>query len=428
MDPSVADLLQRLNLTAEEGGIAEFSDDEDDGEPAATTEWALIGKALSPAALHVSTIIGAMRPAWGNPYGLKIRSIGEKGDNLFVAHFGCKHDMEKALAGSPWVVGKHAVIMKEYDEKVRPSDIRFDRMDIWVRILDLPLGWMNVHRGARAMGLLGDVVKMDVDGDGKASGPFLRARVAIEVAKPIRRGVLLKTDRKTPPEWFRAQYEKLPFFCRSCGLMGHTDLECSTPAPKDENGKLPYDTKLRAPDERKKKMQSFANAAAESFGSASSSDSRSVRGSAGQNNQAAAKTGEEEGRELEEEVVSPLKTQDQEGRKKAPEATAKGASGSGANRQLFEAKKNDMRKTVRKRKPKGSGAMPSPPQGLNSPVVDTSAIVPAGLVSARVNQLDAVFEGQEPVSDELLKKQKMSDNSQTARSAAAASVSPRRAQ
>ncbi|CAN6229794.1 unnamed protein product [Urochloa humidicola] len=106
-DPSVAELLQRLNLTAEEGGIAEFSDDEDNGEPAVTTEWALLGKVLSPSTLHVSTIIGAMRPAWGNPYGLKIRSISDKGDNLFVAHFGCRQDMEKALAGSPWVVRKH---------------------------------------------------------------------------------------------------------------------------------------------------------------------------------------------------------------------------------------------------------------------------------------------------------------------------------
>ncbi|CAN6234727.1 unnamed protein product [Urochloa humidicola] len=69
-DPSVADLLQRLNLTVEEGGIAEFNDDKDDGGTAAATEWALLGKVLSPSALHMSTIIGAMRPAWGNPHGL----------------------------------------------------------------------------------------------------------------------------------------------------------------------------------------------------------------------------------------------------------------------------------------------------------------------------------------------------------------------
>jgi hypothetical protein len=54
--------------------------------------------------------------------------------------------MERVLAGTPWLAGKHAVILKEYDEKLKPTEIRFDRMDIWVRLLNLPLGWMNEHR------------------------------------------------------------------------------------------------------------------------------------------------------------------------------------------------------------------------------------------------------------------------------------------
>lgn len=40
-----------------------------------------------------------MRPAWGNPYGLKFHAIREKGDNMFVAELGSKADMERVLAG-----------------------------------------------------------------------------------------------------------------------------------------------------------------------------------------------------------------------------------------------------------------------------------------------------------------------------------------
>lgn len=59
-----------------------------------------------------------------------------------------------------------------------------------------PIGvWMDKNIGERAMVLIGDVKKIDVDKDGKASGPFLRARVATDVAKPVRRGVLLKKKR-----------------------------------------------------------------------------------------------------------------------------------------------------------------------------------------------------------------------------------------
>jgi hypothetical protein len=129
-----------------------------------------------------------MKPAWGNPFGLKIRMVGEKEENLFVAEFNFQEDMEWALAGSPWMVGRHALILQNYDERLRPSEVRFDYMDIWVRIMNLTLGWMNQHHGERAMSLIGAVKKMDVDRDGKASGSFLRARVVIEVAKPLRRG------------------------------------------------------------------------------------------------------------------------------------------------------------------------------------------------------------------------------------------------
>jgi hypothetical protein len=144
-DSGVAEMLQKLNLTADEGGVVDFSDDEDLGE-AAKVEWALLGKVLSPTALNANTIRSAMTPAWGNPFGLKVRSIGERGDNLFVAEFGSEVDMERVLAGTPWLAGKHAVILKEYDEKLKPTEIRFDWMDIWVRLLNLPLGWMNEHR------------------------------------------------------------------------------------------------------------------------------------------------------------------------------------------------------------------------------------------------------------------------------------------
>jgi hypothetical protein len=182
---SVADLLQKMNLTTEERNVAEFSD-EDDNMAAPIVEWALVGKFLSPSTLHIDTIRAAMISAWGNPLGMKLHSIGEKRDNLFVVEFDSKMDMGHVLAGTPWVVGEHAVILKEYDEKLRPSEICFDRINIWARILNLTLGWMNEHRGIRAMKLLGEVQRMDVDGDCKASGVFLRARISIEINKTIK--------------------------------------------------------------------------------------------------------------------------------------------------------------------------------------------------------------------------------------------------
>jgi hypothetical protein len=167
-------------------------------------EWAVVGKVLSPWIVHVATVRSAMKPAWGNPCGLKFRAIGEKTDNMFIAELGSKMEMERILVGTPWMVGRDAVILQPYDERRSASEIVFDRMAIWVRFLNLPLGWMNHQRGVQAMSLIGNVLKMDVDRDGKASGAFLRAWVKIEIDKPLRRGVLLRTSRSEEPKWFKA--------------------------------------------------------------------------------------------------------------------------------------------------------------------------------------------------------------------------------
>jgi hypothetical protein len=84
-----------------------------------------------------------MKPARGNPYGLKIRSIDEKADNIFVTKFKVERDLQRALGGSPWMVGRHVLMLQPYDGNLKPSVIRFNRMEIWIRILNLPLGWMT---------------------------------------------------------------------------------------------------------------------------------------------------------------------------------------------------------------------------------------------------------------------------------------------
>ena len=61
---------------------------------------------------------------------------------------------------------------------------------------------MNAHSFERAMGLIGDVIKMHVDKGGKATGAFLCVWVAVEMIKPLHRGVLLQTDRSGRKDWF----------------------------------------------------------------------------------------------------------------------------------------------------------------------------------------------------------------------------------
>lgn len=81
----------------------------------------------------------------------------------------------------------------------------------------------------------------------------------------------------------------------------------------------------------------------------------------------------------------------------------------------------------RKRKSKGLG-QPLQTPDLNVPLDGTNSIVPFGLVNSRVSQIDEGSESSGGSMLEQLKKQKKGTNVQNARSAAAASDSPRRAQ
>lgn len=79
---------------------------------------------------------------------------------------------------------------------------------------------------------------------------------------------------------------------------------------------------------------------------------------------------------------------------------------------------------LRKRKSKGAAQQ----LDLNIPAAGSHAIVPAGLVNTRVNQLDGDSHSSGGSQLVTIKKQRRGSNTHNARSATAANRSPRRAQ
>ncbi|KAK1692359.1 hypothetical protein QYE76_009056 [Lolium multiflorum] len=222
----------------------------------------IVGKVLSPTKLHISTISAALRPAWGNPRGLLFNPAG---DNTFVAEFGSRADKERVVDGPPWVVGKHAVLLKDFDIDQRPQDMVFNRLKIWARIINLPFGYMNKKWGsviAKPLGVEGSVPVVACDSTGRCWGSFLRVKVEIDTDKPLMRGVTIFSQRRNMTEWFDVQYEQLPRYCFACGILGHSSLECKNPGDRDVDGKLLYSSdRLCPPEEKNKKSQGTRSAA-----------------------------------------------------------------------------------------------------------------------------------------------------------------------
>lgn len=159
-------------------------------------------------------------------------------------------------------------------------------MSVWVRIKNLPLGLMNKHWGEELAKKIGIMEKIDVDAHGQAWGAYLRVKVKIDITKPLWRGVSIFSAKRQAKEWYEIQYEKLPMYRYSCGIIGHSSIECLTPAERDENGRLPYSVNLRVSDERKKKnfeeLSGHSSSSPEKFCNVSSGQNTGSRDSGSQ--------------------------------------------------------------------------------------------------------------------------------------------------
>jgi hypothetical protein len=254
---SVTELMRKLNLTQKEATPL-ILEDEDEVDPPCP-EWALVGKVLTPNILHVNTIRLIVKSAWGNPKDLIIRPWGP---NIFLAEFGSEADRSRVAKGGPWWVGssKHAILLKEFDVRVRPEDVVFNELPIWVHIKNLGFELMNDTRGIPLAALIGKVERLDVDENGRAWGSYLRARVTIDASQPIMRCVSTFSKKKNMTMQYDVMYERLPVYCFSCGLLGHSSLLCPTPAARDADGKLPYNgERLCVPDHKKKGAGIFSD-------------------------------------------------------------------------------------------------------------------------------------------------------------------------
>ncbi|KAK1686331.1 hypothetical protein QYE76_047179 [Lolium multiflorum] len=213
--------LGDLLLTDREatGLIIKSSDSADVPRP----RWAVVGKVCSPRPLVLSGFERAMQRAWGLHRPAQFKDLG---GNRFVVRFSSEGDWNHVLKSGPWQFDFNVVLFQDYNGSVRPPDMCFDFLDMWVRVLDLPMDKMNRVYGKLIGNWVGKFIKVEVDEDGFAWGKDLRIRVSVRVDQPLLRGVVLQDSEEEEGMWFDLKYERIPHFCFDCGCLVHADGEC----------------------------------------------------------------------------------------------------------------------------------------------------------------------------------------------------------
>jgi hypothetical protein len=114
---------------------------------------------------------------------------------------------------------------------------------------------MNDTRGKAIANQVGEFIRLDLHENSSRSSWGQSLRVWIDLDEPLMRDLPIESKKRKTVEWHPIKYERLPYFCFSCGRIGHSEFFCPTLAERDENGKCPYDGSLRYQEPWKQEPQ-----------------------------------------------------------------------------------------------------------------------------------------------------------------------------
>ncbi|KAM0822338.1 hypothetical protein ACQ4PT_007450 [Festuca glaucescens] len=193
--------------------------------------WLAIGKVHTSRSFSSEALFGKMRAIWNLSRDLICREAGE---NLFIFQMHCLGDWKKVVHQGPWTFRGWAVLIEDYDGKEDPEKMTFNGLHIWAQIHGIPELYRKTEVIDDLARRIGKTKEVQMSPKLFFEGNYVRLRVIIDVNKPLMRFVSLMVEGEGRKR-LAVKYEKIPFFCKRCGLLGHDHEECGDGAwePKD---------------------------------------------------------------------------------------------------------------------------------------------------------------------------------------------------
>ncbi|KAF5458477.1 hypothetical protein F2P56_022503 [Juglans regia] len=160
-----------------------------------------------------------MSKVWRSEGWFQFKDVGE---NRMLVEFQHERDKDKVLQGRPWSFDRNLICIQELDGQVPLKEITFNRELFWVQAHDLPLACMTREIGMKPFSGMEKVEEVETDEAGCGWGSTLRARVEVDISKPLIRGRFIELEGMQL--WLPFKYERLPAFCFECGTIKHSRL------------------------------------------------------------------------------------------------------------------------------------------------------------------------------------------------------------
>ena len=184
MADDVINSLENMKLTTEEEEVIAISD-EGRKEDIESCALSFIGKFLTCKPFNKRAALNTLRRAWGLDEGVQMVEVGS---NLFQFKFKTEFEMERILKSGPWSFDNQVLMVQRWKQGMTAENVKFESVAIWIQIWGAPFDMVSPTVAAEIGSRLGRVEEVKKRQRQDAQNLFMRVKVAIPVAKPIRRG------------------------------------------------------------------------------------------------------------------------------------------------------------------------------------------------------------------------------------------------
>jgi hypothetical protein len=148
----------------------------------------------------------------------------EAWENVFIFQMHCLGDWKKVVHQGPWTFRGFGLLIEDYDGLSAPEGFVFNGLHVWAQIHGIPELYRKMEVVDDLACKVGKVKEVHLAPKLFFEGNYVWIRVRVNIAKALMRFVTLSMP--VGKKRLMIKYEKVPFFCKRCGLMGHDHGEC----------------------------------------------------------------------------------------------------------------------------------------------------------------------------------------------------------
>ncbi|KAF4358817.1 hypothetical protein G4B88_023101 [Cannabis sativa] len=190
----------------------------------------LVGRVVAPMAVDVDDVKEFVTKNWLKKVVVFAMADVSTKPNSFKLGFDCEEDRQWALDQSPWSFKGYTFALYAWKLGGEGNN-SMDKINLWVQIHNLPHEYFSVDNGKLLGGLIGKVLKVELEEDKPCSWHlFLRVLVELNIENPLSSGCFFDLDSGVK-RWLQFKYEKVGIFCYFCGRLGHQRRGCTLSSP-----------------------------------------------------------------------------------------------------------------------------------------------------------------------------------------------------